>query len=193
MRRKFRVDKLKLSLFLNSEAQWEVAADFSEAGFVRPREGVVMVSRVLLLLSGLVLGLALFAEPASAGGRHNRSGSCVGCNLKPSKVVNTWSKVHHTRVVHHTKVIPTTRVVNHNRLVLHKHTLNHRHLTIHKHKIVHKETVLHRHNTFHRRAKVHTHSYAERHVTRHVRVVQHRHVRGDDVWCNCGHKFASGY
>jgi hypothetical protein len=82
--------------------------------------------------------LALFAEPASAGGRHNRSGSCVGCNLKPSKVVNTSSKVHHTRVVHHTKVIPTTRVVNHNRLVLHKHTLNHRHLTIHKHKIVHK-------------------------------------------------------
>ena len=83
-----------------------------------------MVSRVLLLLSGLVLGLALFAEPASAGGRHNRSGSCVGCNLKPSKVVNTSSKVHHTRVVHHTKVIPTTRVVNHNRLVLHKQQLS---------------------------------------------------------------------
>jgi hypothetical protein len=177
------------------EAKWGVAAGSSDIGVV-PIIGriVVMFPRLFVVMCGLVFGFAEFgSDPAFANGYHRKAGSCRGCNLPPSNVVNTHKVVDHTRVVHHTKVVPHTRVVNHDKLVLHKHNVHHRHTTIHKTNVVHREIVLHRHNTFHRRATAHAHFHHNRYVTRHTRTVEHRHVRGGDFWCNCGAHYASGH
>jgi hypothetical protein len=174
---------------------WGVAAGSSDIGIGPIIERiVVMFPRFLVLLCGLVFGFAqLGPDEALANGHRPKGGNCRGCNLPPSKVVNTYKTVNTSNVVHHRKVIPHVRVVNHDKLVLHKRNVHHRHTTIHKTNIVHREIVLHRHNTFHRRAVAHTRSHHNRHVTYHTRTVEHRHVKGGDFWCNCGARYASGY
>jgi hypothetical protein len=125
------------------EPKWGVAAGSSDIGVV-PIIGriVVMFPRLFVVMCGLVFGFAQFgSDPAFANGYHRKAGSCRGCNLPPSNVVNTHKVVDHTRVVHHTKVVPHTRVVNHDKLVLHKHNVHHRHTTIHKTNVVHREIV----------------------------------------------------
>ena len=58
------------------------------------REDCRHVPKAFRVMCGLVFGFAQFgSDPAFANGYHRKAGSCRGCNLPPSKVVNTHKVV----------------------------------------------------------------------------------------------------
>jgi hypothetical protein len=145
----------------------------------------VMFSRVIVLVSGLVFGLATVAvDPAFAGGYGGKK-PCHGCNMPPSKVVRTYSDVWHKKVVPHTVVIPKKKVVNHNKLILYKHIKRHHDLTVHKTTYIHRTTIVHRHNTYKKHVKHDQHIPHVKYVKLHKYETRHKHVHST-IDCGCG-------
>jgi hypothetical protein len=107
-----------------------------------------MFSRVVVLVSGLVFGLAtVAANPAFAGG-YGKKG-CDGCNMRPTKVIPIYSDVwHKKKIINHRVPVPKTKVINHNKLILYKHIKRHHHPKVHVWTYVHQLTVIHKHNTY---------------------------------------------